>query len=78
MKLRNNTDFTFSDISTEQWREYTFPNNEVLRITAPLYLAVSDSQGHRILDAAGESHYISAKWLTIRWKAKEGEPHFVR
>jgi hypothetical protein len=76
--MRNATNLEFEDISTEQFREYVFPDGEVVRIDSPLKLHVSDSDAHRVFDAEGESHYIPPKWIHLRWKTKDGEPHFVK
>jgi len=78
MDFRNESGLEFADISSEQFREYQFKGGAVVRITSPLKLHVSDSGGHRIFDERGESHYIPAKWIHLRWKAKEGAPHFVK
>ena len=69
----------FVDISQELYREYTFPNGNKLLIKRPLYLKVSESGGHRILDQNGVSWYIQPKegWY-INWKVKEGEYNFVK
>lgn len=68
----------FTDISSEQFREYTFAGGDVVRIEKPSKLHVSESGGHRVLDGAGESHYIPPKWIRLRWVAKEGSPPFVK
>lgn len=67
----------FKDITSEEFREYIFPQGEVVRITAPARINISKSGGHRIVDTNGVSHYISKGWLELRWKAKEGQPAFV-
>ena len=74
----------FTDISTEQWRTYIFPEEHLpdgrikpetwVTINTPAYLNVSPSGGHRILDRAGVSHYIPCGWKHLYWLA---EPHFV-
>ena len=73
----NETEYEFKDISTEEYRIYMFPQFEGIRINSPTHLHVSDSGGHRILDASGESHYIPKGWIHLRWKAKEGAANFV-
>lgn len=77
-EFRNESGHTFTDISSEQYRIYTFPNREFVRIDEPLKLSVASSGGHRIFDASGHSHYIPKGWLQITWAAKEGQPHFVK
>ncbi|HLW51277.1 MAG TPA: hypothetical protein VKW06_00410 [Candidatus Angelobacter sp.] len=82
MQLINKTDLQFSDISSEKYRQYTFAASDgsdiTIRVHAPLYLNVSESGGHRILDAEGVSHYIPPKWIHLEWKTKDGQPHFVK
>ena len=70
-------DMKFIDISTEQYRQYTFVGGEVVRIAAPMELNVSAGGGHRILDAAGVSHYVPTGWLHLCWEVKPGSPAFV-
>lgn len=64
----------FADISNELYRTYTFPTGEVT-INEPVKLSVKrkpEGDSHRIIDAAGNSHYIPAGWLKLSWKGKEG------
>ena len=77
MKLINGTDKVFSDISSEEYREYDF-GAKVIRLDAPVALNVSDSGGHRVFTEDGMSHYIPAGWLHLSWKTKTGKPHFVK
>ncbi len=72
----NKSKHTFTDISSEAWREYVFENGKVY-IERPTHLSVSSSGGHRILDALGISHYIPTGWLHLRWQAFGGEANFV-
>ena len=73
----NKTKLIFSDISSEKFREYTFPNKEKLTIFQPLFLNVSESGGHRIFSNNGCSYYIKpAESWYIMWIVKEGEPNF--
>lgn len=58
----------FSDISTEDFREYVYPDMTI-RIDGPKELNVSKSGGHRVLDSEGISHYIPSGWRHLRWKA---------
>ena len=76
--FRNASDLEFTDISSEQWREYRFLGEETVRIEAPLRLNVSASGGHRIFDAEGVSHYIPAGWIHLMWMSKDGQPNFVK
>ncbi len=74
----NTSDLVFTDISSEEWREYRFAGGDVVRIDRPLRLNVSESRGHRIFDAEGRSHYIPWGWIHLSWEAKDGAPNFVR
>ena len=65
----------WTDISSEEWREYTFPGKEVIHIDAPTHLHVSESGGHRLLDSVGISHYVPKGWIHLKW---EGSPPFVK
>lgn len=74
--FRNETELKFEDISSEAWRQYTFPSGDVVKIVEPQKLHVSDT-GHRIFDLAGLSHFVPVGWTHLQWKAKDGQPHFV-
>lgn len=82
MEFNNKSGLEFTDISSEEYREYLYITEESagysFRISNPLYLHVSDSGGHRVFDADGVSHYVPPKWIKLQWKAKEGQPHFVK
>lgn len=65
-----------TDISSEQYREYNFGTEKLVRIENPLQLKVSGG-GHRVLDAQGISHYIPKGWFHLSWKARDGQPAFV-
>lgn len=75
--MKNETNLEFSDISSEKYRSYTFPEGEVV-INNPVHLNVSESGGHRILDNSNISHYIPPGWIHLQWEAKEGCPNFVK
>lgn len=73
----NGTPLSFSDISSEEYREYVFPGGEIVKIESPLQLNVSKN-GHRLFDAQGVSHYVPQGWIHLRWKVKSGQPNFVK
>jgi hypothetical protein len=75
--LVNESDYTFFDVTSEQYREYVYLGKGTIRIDNPVAVAVSKS-GHRVLDADGVSHFISGDFDMIHWMAKPGCPHFVR
>jgi hypothetical protein len=61
-----------NDISTEQWREYDYGNGIAYRVENPLTLyRKTDEKGdsHRVVDAAGVTHYPKRGWVGIRWFA---------
>lgn len=78
MEFKNESGLEFIDISSEQQRVYEFDNGHRYTITAPLKLNVSKAGGHRIFDASGQSHYIPKGWVALSWRAREGQPHFVK
>ena len=47
------------------------------KIYDPIWLAVSKSGGHRIVDKYGNGYYIAPKWIKIFWEVKKGKPSFV-
>jgi hypothetical protein len=79
--MNNDSKHTFTDITSEEYREYQFPSPQgrfvKVRINKPTHLSVSESGGHRLLDADGVSHYVPAGWVHLSWKAKDGHPNFV-
>lgn len=74
--FEHNTDLSWIDISSEQYRTYVFSDAEI-EIIAPIALNVSRSGGHRIFDNSGRSHYIPKGWRHLSWKALPDQPHFV-
>jgi len=75
----NESNLNFNDISSENEREYNFPNGNKLLIMNPLYLNVSKSGGHRLYCEKGYCYYVQPKegWW-IKWKVREGKPSFVK
>jgi hypothetical protein len=74
----NNSGLDFVDISSEAYREYVFSDSLIIKINQPLRLNVSKTGGHRVFDADGVSHYVNSGWKHLRWKAKPGQPNFVK
>lgn len=72
----NNPALQFSDLTSEEWREYHFPTGAIVRIEQPVALNVSKSGGHRVQTTAGVSEYIPAGWIRLRWQNKSGLPAF--
>jgi len=74
----NKSDNEFFDVSSEEFRVYEWLNGDMLRIESPRYVSVSKSGGHRVFDSFGLSHYIQPGWQHLWWRAREGQPHFVK
>jgi hypothetical protein len=77
MNITDNPKLKFKSLEDEEYREYAFPTGSVVRIELPIALNVSASGGHRVLDSDGISHYIPGGWIHLKWKVKEGKPHFA-
>lgn len=71
------------DISSEEYRVYTYPSGARYRINAPVKLVVIyDDSGainpsHRVVDADGVTHRPERGWLCVSWSSREGEPGYV-
>lgn len=79
MQFVNESEHVFEDISSEEWREYVFiiEGKPIrMKVEKPTHLAVSASGGHRLFTEEGVSVYVRSGWISLRWKAKEGRPHF--
>lgn len=74
--LVNKGSYDFIDISGEIYREYLFPNGEVVRVEGVTDLAVSKT-GHRLYDGK-KSYYIPFGWLKLTWENEEGQPNFIK
>lgn len=79
MNLNNTTDLDFAALDDE-FREYDYVKDGrkfTIRVNNPRYLNVNTSHGaHRILDADGVVHYLPGGFLALRWKVRDGTPHF--
>ncbi|MET3826604.1 hypothetical protein ABIC16_002297 [Sphingomonas sp. PvP055] len=63
------------DISNEEYRIYTYPNNSEYRINSPLALhVIQDGKGptHRVTDNFGMTHLPERGWVAIAWKPRDG------
>jgi len=74
-QLVEEKDPKFIDISSEDFREYTFLADNGMRIRErverPVKLHVSKSGGHRVFDKEGIGHYIPKGWIHLRWYPKK-------
>lgn len=73
-----------SDLTTEVFREYNFPNGAKVRIDKPKTLWVKGPPpgsigggSHRIVTTDGFSHYVAPGWVHIRFKVHEGQAAFT-
>ena len=64
------------NISTEQRRTYTWPDGVKVVVESPVQLVTSDN-GHRIVDASGNGHYIPKGWVHLFWENKPGAKPLV-
>ena len=76
-KFKNESAYKFTDISSERFREYKYPDGTTEVFDSPLQLAVSPN-GHRLYLENGDCVYVAKGWRTIRWRVKEGAPHFSK
>lgn len=63
------------DITSEQFREYVYPDGSVYRIDQPQALHVKqkpEGDSHRVIAQGGMSHYVKPGWNAIRWKVWDG------
>jgi hypothetical protein len=75
--IKDTANIDWINISGELYRIYEFKDKNVT-VNDPIALNVSKGGGHRVINADGESFYIPSGWYCIRWKAREGVPHFVK
>lgn len=82
MELINTGSYEFFKVDSEEYRVYEYLQGEEItqiKISEPAFVSVNPKNGgHRVLDNAGISHYIQPGWKHLYWKAKEGQPHFVK
>jgi len=67
------------DISSEEYRIYTYAGGETYRIDFPVVLFIIEDGGpsHRVVDKNGVTHRPERGWVAISWKPNDGEPAFV-
>lgn len=68
------------DVSSEEYREYTYANGATVRIDQPAELyVITDERGvtHRVVDKSGVTHRPERGWLKISWRPRDGQPAFV-
>lgn len=64
------------DISSEEYRVYTYPNGAKFRIDAPTQLFIIDGS-HRVVDVNNVTHRPERGYVGISWKPILGQPAFV-
>lgn len=68
------------DISSEEYRIYTYASGATFRIEGPGELhVIEDERGvsHRVIDQSGVTHRPERGWVGISWKPSAGAPPFV-
>lgn len=78
IEFKNQSGLDFVDISSEEYRVYKYADGSEYKVQGPQKLHVSKAGEHRLFDESGLSHYVCKGWCAIQWKAKEGQPHFVK
>ena len=71
-------DMEFTDISSELYRIYHYPDKSTVRINEPLFFNVSKSGSHRLIDSKGMSHWVKIGFNHIEWHTRSGKPYFVK
>lgn len=71
------TPWEIVDISSEEFRIYTYANGGKFRITKPVTLYLLNGGGHRVVDAEGVTHRPERNYVGISWKPKKDQPPFV-
>lgn len=64
------------DISSENYRYYTYPDGSVFHIDEPVQLYIVNGS-HRVIDAAGTVHRPERGFVGISWQPLRGQPPFV-
>lgn len=78
MQFINESEREFTDISSEGYRVYLYPDQTQIQILNPQFLSVSASGNHYVVNAESDCYIIAPGWRAILWKTKPGAPHFVR
>lgn len=65
------------DITSEEVRAYVYGDGGEYSIPNPQTVFVTESGSHRVIDADGWTHRPELGWVAIKWKARQGQPHFV-
>lgn len=61
---------TETDISSEEYRVYTYDKGATCTIVAPRTLFVTENGSHRVIDQAGVTHRPTPGYLLISWKPR--------
>jgi hypothetical protein len=69
------------DISNEAYREYIYPNGDVLRVEGAIVLILEKKPGiaqdrHRLIIKTKDGEqgmYVVPGWLAIRWSTPDGK-----
>ena len=75
--LNKEDDMNQVDISSEEYRIYTYPDGSIFKIDEPISLVITDSGSHRVIDKAGLTHRPTPGFVGISWKPRDGAAPFV-
>ena len=70
--IKNESNRKFKSIEKEVWRDYTYSNNNILKVDDPIALSISGS-GHYVIDIDGVVNFFPNNFNRLRWKNKENE-----
>lgn len=77
LKMGDDTSPVGIDISSEEYRVYTYGDGQKYKISAPKTLFITESGSHRVVDSIGMTHRPSPNFVGLSWKPREGAPAFV-
>lgn len=66
--------YSQSDVSEESYREYVYPNGDILEVQQPVTLYITPTGGHRVVDMNGVTTIPARGWVGIRFKQANGQP----
>jgi hypothetical protein len=56
------------DLSSEEYREYIYPDGHVFTIHNPLQAEVLEDGGHLVAAANGNGYYVAPGFVAIHWQ----------
>ena len=71
-------DREWRDISDTAFRVYDFGGGDHVIVRYPMWLAVSDTGNHHIVDGSGNLHIIPPEWIHVRIQKRVGAQMLAR